>query len=176
MPIPIYECSVPVFINGLTSLSGLLKKAVEFADGKGLDQSELTEARLAADMLPLTFQVQTVCNTAKKVVPRLSGIPDIPVEDNEKTFAELQARVASTIDFLRSVDPAAFTDKEDVTVELKLGTRDPMSMSGKAYVFGFAIPNFFFHLQTAYAILRTKGVPLGKPDYIASFMQGQGPA
>jgi len=174
MTITIYDCSVAVFINGLTTLSVVLKKGVEFAEEKGLDLSELAEARLIDDMRPLTFQIQTACNTAKKVVPRLTGIPDIPVEDNEKTFAELQARLASTIEFLKGVDPAAFTGKEDTPVELKLGPLDPMNMSGKAYLFGFALPNFFFHTQTAYAILRSKGVPLGKGDFIGSFMQGQG--
>jgi hypothetical protein len=157
----LYEISVPVFIRALNNLSAILKKAEEYAAEKNIDPNTLASAKLVDDMLPLAFQICTVSNTAKATVERVGKTEPIPMEDNEKTFAEFQERIAKTIKVLEAVDPKVFEGKETAEVEMR-GNK----FTGQSYILTFALPNFFFHVMAAYAILRKEGVPVGKLDYL----------
>jgi hypothetical protein len=162
----LYDVTIPVFISQLGNLSNILDKARAHADATRMAQSELTEARLAPDMHPLTSQVQIATDTARGVAVRVGGVAPKPMADTEKTFDELQARIAATIEYLKAVPASAFDGKDAVPVPVKFGPREFTFPSGDAYVLGFATPNFFFHVTTAYDILRHKGVPLGKRDFL----------
>ncbi|OJJ48154.1 hypothetical protein ASPZODRAFT_62748 [Penicilliopsis zonata CBS 506.65] len=166
----LYTYSVPVFINGLTMLSTILKTAEEYAEEKKFSTSVLAESRLIADMKPLSYQVQRASDTAKNTLVRVAGTEPVPMADTETTFEELQERIARTIEVLKSVDAAVFAGKEDKVIEMKLGPQQELTFKGEAYITTFALPNFFFHIQTAYAILRKEGVPLGKANYLGPFM------
>lgn len=159
MPISIYDASVPVFIRALENLSAILKTGEDFGT------ENLVEARLIADMDPLRSQIQRASDSAKGAGARLTGteIPSYP--DEEKTFPELQERIAKTIAYLKSLDPRAFEGGEtrDVTINTR---RMAVTMSGQDYLLKFAMPNFYFHVTTAYDILRSRGVQIGKMDYI----------
>jgi uncharacterized protein len=165
MPLSVYEISVPVFIRALENLSSILKKGEAFAKEKGIPGTDLVEARLIEDMDPLRSQIQRASDSAKGAGARLTGteIPGFP--DDETTFPELQARIDKTIAYLKGLDPKAFEGAEtrDVTINAR---RTAFTMSGKDYLAKFALPNFYFHVTTAYAILRHKGVEIGKMDYI----------
>src|SRR5262249_49984046 len=124
-------------------------------------------ARLYPDMFPLSRQVQIACDTAKGAMARLAGVTNPAHEDTERTFEELKARIAKTVDFVRSVQPAQVEGTEDRDITLKLGPRE-VTWKGMQYLLGFALPNFYFHVTTAYDILRHNGVPVGKPDYIGT--------
>lgn len=161
----VYDTNIVLLRRGMTTLANILKKAAEHPDA-----ASFPDAKLCEDMLPLTFQVQTASNTAKKSVSRLTGEEAEVWEDNEKTLDELIARCEKTVALLKAVDPKKVEGKETATVELSLGPAGTKQLSGKDYVLTYAVPNFFFHLQTAYSILRMKGVPLGKRDYLGTFM------
>ncbi|KAL1966015.1 hypothetical protein VTN77DRAFT_4955 [Rasamsonia byssochlamydoides] len=165
---PLYTYSVPTFIGGLNTLSHILKKAEEYAKEKGIPLAEFVDARLYEDMKPLSFQVQTVSNTAKNSLVRVAGTEPVPMEDNETTFEELQTRITRTIEVLKAADASLFAGKEDADVTFKVGQYE-RHYKGQAYITDFALPNFYFHLNMAYAILRNKGVPIGKVDYLTSF-------
>jgi hypothetical protein len=161
-----HSVSVETFIPMLRNLSAFLDKAAAFAEAKKIDPSVLLQSRLAADMLPLTRQVQIACDAAKNCVPRLAGQEPIKIEDNEKTIDELKARIAKTIDYLSGFDAASLNGSE--SREIKVPTRDrTLEFTGLDYVRTFALPNFFFHVTTTYNILRHNGVELGKRDYLA---------
>lgn len=161
MSFGIYEASVPVFVNALTNMRVWLDKAAAEKP-----EAELVEARLAPDMRPLTFQYQSASDSAKLAVARLTGVEAPPMPDTEANFAELRERCDKTIAFVKSVDPSAFTDSAGRTVELKFPNGMGYRFDGQSYLTGFALPNFFFHVTTAYAILRASGVGLGKPDFL----------
>lgn len=164
-PVSIHSMTVPVLINAMKNLTHLLTKAEAFAEAKKIDPSVVIEARLALDMHPLRRQIQSVSDTAKGAVARLTGT-DIPaMADTETTFAELKERLAKTIAYVESVDPALFDGAESRDVVLKLPGRE-IPFTGYSYTVGFVIPNLFFHVATAYAILRHHGVELGKNDYL----------
>jgi hypothetical protein len=163
MAFSIYETSAPVYVRGLTNLSSLLAKAV----ASGVPQTELLAARLAPDMHPLPFQVQSACDTAKLAVARLTGGEAPVMADTESTFGELQDRITRTMGYIRGLDAAAFEGAEDREVVLKF-PHGEMRLPGRAFLTGFALPNFYFHLTTAYAILRHKGVTIGKMDYLGA--------
>lgn len=165
MPLSLYSVSVPVFIRGLGNLSKNLDRGQAYADEKGIAHEELLSARIIADMHPLTSQIQRASDTSKFVPVRVGGLEAPSMADTEKTFAELQARIAATRDYLETVPEDAFDGREDKEVEMRFGTRS-LKFSARDYVLGFAIPNFYFHVTTAYDILRMKGVPLGKLDFI----------
>ncbi|MET3131020.1 hypothetical protein AAKU55_001278 [Oxalobacteraceae bacterium GrIS 1.11] len=167
MALSMYQTSIPVFVRGLTALSGLLDKGLAHVEQDGIVPDILLGARLAPDMLPLTAQVQRASDASKFTVERLSGVAAPRFEDNETSFAQLQERIANTIAYLNSVDAAQLEQAEEKTVTLNYGAFQP-SFSGDDYLLTFALPNFFFHLSTAYAILRNQGVPLGKLDYLGS--------
>jgi hypothetical protein len=151
----------------LTALSAVLDKAAEHAQANGIAEAELVEARLAPDMFPLSRQVQIATDHAKGATARLSG-RDIPkYEDTERTIDELKARIAKTLDFVSSVEAAEIEGSEDRQVTLTIGGK-PRTFGGQRYLLHFALPNFYFHVTTAYDILRHKGVPLGKRDFMGA--------
>jgi hypothetical protein len=161
-----YDASVPVFIHFLNSLSAILKKAEANCAARKIDPAVMLGLRLAPDMFPLTRQVQIASDAAKGAGARLAGMPVPSYADEEKSFDELQARIAKTIDFLKGLDKAQFDGAESRAISLKAGGRE-MNFGGAAYLETWAKPNFFFHLTTAYAILRQAGVELRKPDFLA---------
>ena len=161
MSISMYRASIPVFVRGLRNLSAILKKGESQGDA-------LVEARLAPDMLTLAGQIQRASDSSKGAAARLAGISAPSLPDEEKTFADLQARIQKTIDFLESVKPAQVDGSEQKKIELKAGPNE-LKFTGLDYLLGFALPNFFFHVTTAYDILRAKGVQVGKMDYLGSY-------
>ena len=168
MSLTLYQASIPVFIRMLGNLSAILDKAVAHAEAKKIDPAIFINARLAPDMFPLSRQVQIATDMVKGCAARLAGI-DVPsYEDNESTFAELQARIAKTTAFLQSIGASQIDGHEDRPITLKFGSRE-VSFLGQAYLLDFVLPNFHFHLTTAYAILRHNGVALGKMDYIGNY-------
>ncbi|MDU4251814.1 DUF1993 domain-containing protein [Pseudomonas sp.] len=165
MSFSIYQASVPVFIRMLGNLSAILAKAAEHAQAKSIEPSVLINARLAPDMLPLARQVQIASDSAKGAGARLAGVEVPSYVDDETTFDELQARIARTVEFLRTLKPEQFEGAEDRTIELKLRARE-VSFKGSDFLLGFVNPNFYFHITTAYDILRHNGVEVGKMDYL----------
>ena len=162
-----YQASAPRFTNILRNLSTILDKAEAHCAAKKIEPTVLTSYRLFPDMFPLTRQVQIACDTAKGAVARLAGV-DIPKhEDTEQSFAELKARIAKTIDFVESVSAAKIdgSDDKEVVLQMRSGER---RFKGMQYLLGHAYPNFYFHVTTAYNILRHNGVEVGKRDYIGT--------
>lgn len=167
MATELYDLTVPVFTRGLKALSALLDKAVAHAAEAGEDAEGYLALRLAPDMHPLSKQVQIACDGSKLCVARLSGVEAPVNEDTETTIAELQARIAATLAFIGSVPREAIDGQEDREVVLKFpGGEWPFK--GQAYVVGFALPNVFFHLSTAYGLLRQASVPIGKRDFLGA--------
>ena len=167
MIISMYQASAPRFVNILTNLSAILDKAQTHVEARKIDPTALTSYRLFPDMLPLTRQVQIACDAAKGAVARLAGV-DIPKhEDTEQTFAELKARIAKTIEFVRSIKPPQLDDTEDKDITLKLGGKDT-TFKGMQHLLRNALPNFYFHVTTTYNILRHNGIEIGKRDYLGN--------
>ncbi len=162
----IFDATVPVLIHFLGSLSAIMKKGEAHCAAKKIDPTVMLGYRLAPDMFALTRQVQIASDAAKGAGARLAGI-DVPsYADDEKSFDDLQARIAKTITFLQGLRKEQFEGAESRAISLKAGGRD-LSFVGGAYLETWAKPNFFFHLTAAYAILRHAGVELGKPDFLA---------
>ena len=160
-----YQASVPVFTRAFANLSTILDKALADATARGVDARELLDGRLAPDMLPLPRQIQLASDTAKGCIARLAG-RDVPsFADTETTFAELQERIVKTVAFMQTVGPADIDGSERRKISFKAGPYE-LNFVGQGYLLDFALPNFFFHVTTAYAILRHKGAPLGKMDYL----------
>ena len=163
----LYDVSVPAFIRMLGNLDVFLAKAEEYASANQIDPDVLVNARLFPDMLPLKAQVQIATDSAKRGAARLAGV-DAPVfDDTEKTFKQLRARIKKTISFLKKLKKAQFEGAESRTVELPMG-KTTLKLDGTSFLMGFAMPNFSFHVVTAYNILRHNGVKLGKMDYLGS--------
>src|ERR1700682_5606161 len=167
MKISMYQASAPRFANTLRNLSAILDKAQAHAEAKKIEPVVFTQSRLAPDMFALARQVQIACDSAKGAVARLAGVEIPKHEDTEQTFAELKARIAKTVDFIESAKPAQIDASEDREVVLKLRGQD-VKFNGLQYLLGFAYPNFYFHVTTAYNILRHNGVEIGKRDYIGN--------
>lgn len=168
MSLNMYEASIPVFVRMLGNLSSILDKAVIYAETKNIDPAILVNARLAPDMYPLSRQVQIATDMVKGCAARLAGI-DVPsYEDNEATFADLQARIAKIVAFLQSVSAEQINGSEDRTVTLKLRGRE-IQFLGQPYLLDFVLPNLYFHVTTTYAILRHNGVEIGKMDYLGAY-------
>ena len=167
MSFSIYDASAPVFVASLTHIQSWLDKAL--AEGKS--ETALMEARLAPDMRPFPAQIQMASDAAKGCIARLAGVENPAMPDTEASFAELKARCQRTIDFIQSVDRSAFdgADTRQVTVRFPNGMG--YRFAGKDYLTGFALPNFFFHVTTTYALLRAAGVTVGKPDFLAHLGQ-----
>ena len=165
MSLSMYQASIPVLVRMLGNLSAILDKAAAHAETKKIDPAVLIKDRLAPDMLPFSFQVQTATDTAKGCAARLAGIEAPSFPDTEATFPELKERIAKTIAFLQTVKPAQIDGSEERNVTLKLRVGE-IQFQGQSYLLTFALPNFFFHVTTAYAILRHNGVELGKQDFL----------
>lgn len=167
MSLSIYAHAPAQFIRGLRILSELLHKGESYLKDKQLDEGTLLEARLAPDMFPLLRQVQIVSDTSKGAAARLSGreVPSMP--DTETSFAELQQRIEKTIACLREFSAEDFAGSEGRTIVMKAKDRE-LTFNAQDYLLNFAIPNFYFHLTTAYDILRHRGVDVGKMDYLGA--------
>ncbi len=165
MSISMYQASVPVFLHGLGTLAHLLRKGEAHASETGADPASYVEARLAPDMLTLAGQIQRASDTSKFAIERLSGVASPKLEDSEKTVAELLARIERTTAYIGSIQEAQIDGTETKRIELKLRDFNPV-FTGASYLLSFAVPDFYFHVTTAYDILRHKGVPLAKLDYL----------
>jgi uncharacterized protein len=160
------QASLPVFEVGLTALSGVLDKAAAFASAKKIDAAVLPQYRLAPDMFALARQVQVACDMAKNGGARLAGVEPPRYEDDEKTIDELKARIAKTLAFVKSLDAAKIDAAAESEITFPLGPTNKGHMKGSDYLTHFVLPNFYFHLTAAYAILRHCGVELGKRDFL----------
>ncbi len=167
MSITLDSVSAPTFIRMLGNLDTWLEKAQAHADVRKFDSVVFLSSRLAPDMLSFSKQVQIACDTAKFCVARLAGVESPSFPDTEATLGELRERVAKTIEFVRSVpaDKLVGADERQVTMPRRDGT---ITLTGQAYVERFALPNFYFHATTTYALLRHNGVPLGKMDFLGA--------
>ncbi len=165
-PISMHSASVPVFVRMLGNLARWLDAAEAHAAAKSFDPQVLLTLRLAPDMLPFTKQIQIASDTAKYCVARLSGTPAPSFDDNEASMAELKMRVAKTIDYVQSVAAALIDGSEGKVIEVPIRGASALTFAGEQYLKHWVLPNFYFHLTIAYALLRHNGVTLGKFDFI----------
>lgn len=165
MAFTIYEAAIPPTIRALDNLSKILEKAAAQTRAEDKNLDDLLEARLAPDMYPLPRQIQIASDVAKIGAARLAGVEPPSYPDEEKTFPELQQRIAKTISYLKTFRPEQFDGAEARTVVLKFPGGE-MSFSGRDYLTGFVLPNIYFHITTAYGLLRQKGIAIGKMDYL----------
>jgi hypothetical protein len=165
MKVSIHSLAVEQVSHTLNQVLVFLDKAAAYAEAKKFDESVLVSARLAPDMLPFSKQIQIASDNAKFGVARLANIEAPKFEDNEKTFEELRARLRKTIDFIKSVPASAFEGGEDRDIKIVVPNRT-IEMKGLAYLRGWVLPNVFFHVTTAYLILRHNGVDVGKRDFL----------
>lgn len=167
MSLSMYKASAPVYTQFLNALSNVLKKAAAHAEAKKIDPSVLINARIAPDMFALARQVQIATDHAKGSLARLAGV-DIPsFPDTETTFEELQARIAKTVDYVKTFKPEQIDGTEEREIVLTFGTQK-FPFDGQTYLIQFALPNFYFHISMAYAILRHNGVEIGKRDFMGA--------
>ena len=165
----VYTASIPVFRQMLGGLKDVLAKAAAHAEAKKIDPNALLQARFFPDMFPLLRQVQVATDFAKSVSARLAGV-DVPVvEDNEQTFADLHVRIDNVIAFLAGLDAAKFDAAATREIVLRPGTPKEKHMTGESYLLAYGLPQFFFHVTTAYALLRHNGVEVGKKDFMGSY-------
>ena len=165
MSVTMYQASVPQFLRMLGNLKSILEKAESWAADKKLDPAVLLNMRLAPDMFPLKRQSQIATDSAKGCAARLAGVEIPSYPDTEETFVELKARLQKTMDFLASFAPEQIDGSEDKAITLNFPSME-LKFSGRDYLFQFVQPNFYFHLTTAYAILRHNGLDIGKMDFI----------
>ncbi len=169
MTISMYAASVPVFKQMLNSLTGILAKAEAHAGARKIDPDALLQARLFPDMFALVRQVQIAADFAKGVAARLADV-DVPAyEDTEQNFADLQARIAKTIAFIDTLTPSQIDGSETREIILRPGTPKEQKLAGQTYLLHYGVPQFFFHVTSAYAILRHNGVEIGKRDFMGSY-------
>jgi len=167
MAITMYQASAPRFANTLTNLSAILDKAQAHCEARKIDPLVLTASRLYPDMFPFTRQIQIACDAAKGACARLAGVENQGFGDTEQSFADLKARIEKTADFIGSIKPAQIDGSEDRDIAMKVGGKD-VTFKGMQYLCGHALPTFYFHVVTAYDILRHNGVEIGKRDYIGT--------
>lgn len=167
MTLSMYQASVPVFIHGLNNLNAILGKAESYTAAKKIEPVVLTSSRLAPDMFPLSRQVQIATDVVKGCAARLAGAEVPSYADTEATFVELKARIAKTIAFLQTLGPKQIDGTEEKAITLKVGGRE-LNFKGQTYLLGFVLPNFYFHLTAAYAILRHNGLDIGKTDFLGN--------
>lgn len=160
-----FDSSIVPMSHSLKALAAILKKAEAYCEAKKIDPNALLTARLFPDMLPLTRQVQLVTDHAKGCGARLAGIANPSFPDEEKTFAELQARIGKTLDFVGGLKKAQFDGAATRMVTIKVGGKD-VELTGATYLSSSALPNFYFHVTTAYNILRHNGLEVGKGDFL----------
>lgn len=166
---PYYRASVEVFLQRLDGLAHVLDKAIEFAAGRNMSDEQLLGARIHADMLPLIAQIRIATDFSKSGAARLAGVEPPAFEDNETTAADAKARITKTKAFLDTLTPAQFEGAEDRRVQFKLRD-DQLDFTAPAYLHHFSMPNFYFHVVTAFDIIRSMGVPIGKYDFFAHQM------
>jgi uncharacterized protein len=167
MAISLYDVSIPVLIRGLTNMSALLDKADAHATSKKFDSLAFAQSRLIPDMHPLSRQVQIACDTAKGAAGRLAGAEIPKHEDTETTLPELKARIAKTVDYLKSITPAQLAGDESRAIEIKF-PNGAWKFTAIGYVTDFVLPNFYFHESMVYALLRKGGVEVGKADFLGA--------
>jgi hypothetical protein len=167
--VSMYHASVPVFRQMLLALSDILGKAVAHFEARKVDQVVLLQSRLSLDMFPLVRQVQIACDFAQSVAARLSAAEVPAYDDTEQDVAGLQARIASTVAFLDGLSEARFEDSEVLEIKLRPGTPKEKILSGRTYLLNYGLPQFFFHVTTAYNLLRHNGLEIGKKDYMGSY-------
>ena len=160
-----YDLLIPIFTRMLPNLKAILEKAQEDAEARKIDPQVFLQARLAPDMFALARQVQITTDQVKSGLARLAGVEVPKWDDNEKTFGELCARVDKALDYTKTFKPAQFDGAETRDIELKF-PQATLTFKGRDYLLNFVLPNFYFHLTAAYAILRHNGVPLGKRDFV----------
>lgn len=166
MSISMSSASLPVCTTMLSNLQHMLDRAQAFVDNKKCDPAALTQYRLAPDMLPFTRQVQIACDAVKNGVARISGVEAPKFEDTETTLAELISRIEKTLAFLKTVPADKLDGTETKEITFPVGKDATRTMQGEAYLKHWMLPNLFFHVTMAYAILRHNGVELGKKDYL----------
>ncbi len=167
MTISMYQVSIPRFVHMLNNLAVILDRAQAYAEAKKIDAATLPSARLYPDMLPLTSQVRIACDTAKRAAALLAGVDNPVYEDNETTLSELKARVERTIGFLNTIRAAQVDGTENREIVVKVGGKDT-PFKGMQFLLARAIPNFYFHVTTAYDILRHNGLDVGKKDFLGN--------
>lgn len=167
MAFSVYALAIETFVPMLGSLSKILDKAGQYASAKKFDSAVLVNARLAPDMFPLARQVQIAGDHAKNGTARLMGQEPPRFEDNEQTLDELKARIARTVDYLKGARPAAFEGAEDRDIKLSLPGDLVLEMKGFQFLRDWTLPHFYFHVATAYDILRHNGLDIGKRDYLS---------
>ena len=167
MAVSMYQASVPAFVQMLSSLAAILDKAEAYAAERKIDPAVLLGWRLAPDMFALARQVQIATDHAKGCCARLAGVEVPKYADEETTFADLRARIARTIDFVRSFEPSDIDGSEDRGITITAGGRE-LRFKGQQYLVNFVLPNFYFHVTTAYNILRHCGLPIGKRDFMGA--------
>ena len=169
MTSPMYTHSVPVFVQMLAALKTILSQANEHVVAKSIEPDALLQARLFPDMFPLLKQVQIAADFSRGISARLAGV-DVPVvEGDQKSFADLDALLTQTLAFLDSVNPSQFEGKESSEIVLRPGTPKEKKLSGQTYLANYGLPQFFFHVTTAYDILRHNGMAIGKRDYMGAY-------
>jgi len=161
----LHALTAPVFVRALTNLDKIIDKARAFAAEKGIDEQDLLDARLIDDMGNFISQIQRASDSAKGAMVRIGGVENAVFEDNEVSFDDVKARIAKTIAFVKSVPAEAINGKEDAEVVLKFPNGE-FRFDARSFVLGFVHPNFYFHVTTAYDLLRMKGVPIGKMDFL----------
>ena len=165
MPLGMYQASVPAFLAMLKALTAILDKAEAYAADRNIDPEVLLNWRLTPDMFPLVRQIQIAADFAKGTTARLAGAEVPKYTDDEKSFAEIKARIAKTVKFVERFSAKDIDGSEDRAITLPVGGQE-MLFKGEAYLVRFALPNFYFHATTAYAILRRCGVDIGKHDFL----------
>ena len=165
MPISLYDVTIPAMIKGFANLTNCLQRGEAHADASGIPHATLLNAKLYDDMMTLTGQIQRASDMAKRAAITLSGIPNVAMPDAEASFAELHARIAATVAILKAVTPAQVAALENEPVAMPASSRQG-EVTHQTYILDFALPNFYFHLATAYDLLRHHGVPLGKRHYL----------
>ncbi len=166
MSLSLYQSSVPAFERSLRAFLAILDKAEAHAAARKFDPTNYLAIRLAPDMFPLVRQVQTFCDHAKNASFRLAGAEIPAIADTEKTFAELRVRIQTTLDHLKTIDAKAVDGAAARDIVFPLGPKVKMKMQGADYLVHFSLPQFYFHLTTAYDILRSAGVEIGKRDFL----------
>ncbi len=165
----LYNASIPVFKQLLTALSDVLSKAEAHATEKKIDPVVFLQSRLYPDMFPLVRQVQIAADFAKSVPSRLAGIEVPAYDDSEQTFGELQTRIQNTLSILNSITASQVDGKESLEIVLRPNTPKEKKLNGETYLLNYGLPQFFFHVTTAYAILRHNGVEIGKRDFMGTY-------